>query len=468
MSWLQNNVILPFIEPDRHKGLGGRLRKLEAFESLPSHEQRAEQARRVQAILQHAYETVPYYRNAFDSAGTTPADWRMGDPLPVPCTSRETIREFGDAMLSNKFPRESLHTAMTGGTTSTPVLLYRDTNGLRDKIALQYHLNRWMGYDQGDKVMMVWGAERDLEMNPSWRWKFYEQYLKGQIPAPAGQISDEVFELFMARLNKTRPKVLFGYSVTITSFARFLLKHGNGRYHTPEAVIITAEPVTPEDKVIIREAFRCPVTEQYGSREAGMIATECEHHQGLHFHPAGCFPEFEYHSTSSEGPLYRLIITDLMNYGMPLIRYDTGDCVILEEGECPCGRWYPRVKSVMGRIMDTLILPDGSEVPGLTVANQIIGLTHNFRFVTKIQVIQKTINHIQLRYVSSGTDAETEGELTRVRAALERVFRLPIKVEMVRVDDIPRAASGKLRLCISEVPRESGSPEAAAELSPAV
>jgi phenylacetate-CoA ligase len=186
-----------------------------------------------------------------------------------------------------------------------------------------------------------------------------------------------------------------------------------------------------------------------------MVASECEMHDGLHFYPAGCFPEFEFLANSPDGPMYRLIITDLLNYGMPLIRYDTGDCVLLQHGECPCGRWYPRAKAILGRVLDTLVLADGSEIPGIAVAAHMMGLTHNYRSITQVQVIQKAIDLICLKYVSRGSSDETQGELKRIRDGLAKVFPPPTQSDLVRVDDIPRAPSGKQRVCIREMEHPS-------------
>jgi phenylacetate-CoA ligase len=291
-------------------------------------------------------------------------------------------------------------------------------------------------------------------MNPSWRWKIYEEKILRQIPAPAGQISDEVFERFLQRMNSYKPEVLFGYSVTMARFAEYI-SAGSAPRHKPRLVIVTAEPASKADKLAIAAAFGCEVTEQYGSREVGMVASECEMHDGLHFYPAGCLPEFEYLANSPDGPMYRLIITDLLNYGMPLIRYDTGDCVLLDHAECPCGRWYPRVKAILGRVLDTLILADGSEIPGMAVAAHMMGLTHNYRSITQVQVIQKAMDLIRVKYVSRGTAEETQSELMRIRDGLAKVFPPPMEFDLVRVDDIPRAPSGKQRVCIREMEHPS-------------
>jgi phenylacetate-CoA ligase len=453
LSWIHNNLILPLAEPERHWGLGRRLRELERFDRLPEAKQRAESSAKVMRLLTHAYDTVPYYRQVFDEAGFHPSEWTQGQNIPIPLTSRDTLRVQQDQMVSRRYRAEQLQSASTGGTTNTPVRLWRDIEGLRQKIALQYHLNRTAGYDQGDPTLLIWGAQRDLEMNPSWKRKFYDEQLMHHFTAPAGQISDLIFQRFRDRLNERKPKVMFGYGVTMARFAQYL-ESNNLSHHNPKVIIVTAEAITAPEREYIERVFQCRVTDQYGSRDVGMVAMNCEHHTGMHFHPAGSLTEFVHHGTAPDGgTIHRLIITDLMNYGMPLIRYDTGDCVLLDDVQCPCGRWYPRVKTVLGRALDTFVLADGTEIPGLAMANQLLLLTHSFRYITQLQVIQKDYDKVQVRYVTAGSNEETERELAQVSTALQRAFKVAIRCTMVKVQDIPRAASGKLRLCISEVPR---------------
>jgi phenylacetate-CoA ligase len=454
MSWIHNNVILPVFEPERHRGLGRRLRALSRFDALPADTQRAMQADSVARLLSHAYSTVPYYRRICDTLGFHPSQWRRGESIPLPLLDKEIMRVQEDQLISRRYSANDLRSAKTGGTTSTPVRFWRDINALREKTALQFHLNRCANFDQGDSILMIWGAERDLELNPSWRWKLYERAVMRRIPAAAGQISTSIFQRFLERLNQHRPKVLYGYGVTIARFAEFV-RDSHLRYHKPHTIIITAEAITPAERDCIELTFGRKVTDQYGSRDVGMIGSECEHHVGLHFHPMGCLVDYEYAGMTSNGPMYGLVITDLFNYGMPLIRYDTGDCVILDSTPCPCGRWFPRVKNILGRASDNFILDDGSEVPGNTLATKLAMVANGFHHITQMQVIQKEVDHVHLLYAAHGDATAIRQELALVRDALQDALKVTMHCTMTQVSEIRRAPSGKLRLCISEVKRHS-------------
>ena len=450
MSWLHTRLVLPFAEPERYTGLSQRLRKLEAFETLSPEEQKREQANRVMVLMQRAYRTTPYYRRAFDEAGLRPEDWNGSMALPLPLLSKSTLRDCGDEILSRDYEPQELQSAQTGGTTGPPVRIWRDLNSLRDKVAMQTHLEKRSGYAPGDSVLMIWGATRDLELNPSWKWKFYQQTLMRQHVAPVGTMSEAVFARFYEKLQQHRPKVIYGYSGCVARFAEYVEQQAGG-YRSPSSIIVTAEPLTDGDRIIIERVFGTKVTEFYGSRDIGMVATQCSHQPGLHFHPAACYTEFVPEGDTPDGPIYRLIITDLLNPASPLIRYDTADCVLLDEGPCSCGSWYPRIRKIVGRSLDNFTLRDGSKVPGISLTVQVVKLKDTLKQITGIQFIQKEFDLIQLRFSARGDERSIARELKILCDCTGELFPPGMRWVHTRVQEIKREPSGKLRFTISEV-----------------
>ena len=450
MAWIHNNIILPMLERERHQRLGARLRRLEQFDRMSKDEQLAEQEVRVKRILDHAYRSTPYYRRIFDDVGFQAADWKSGNPIPLPELSRDLLRSNSHDLLSRDVPERQLRKASTGGTTSAPVVIWRDLEGLRDKTALQYHLNRWSGYDQGTRALHIWGAERDLALNPSWKWRLYEEGLLRRYIGAAGQLNESVMQSFLHKLNLHRPEILYGYAATTARFAEFLKSTGVV-YHKPKHLIVTAEPLSAEDRAILEDAFQCPVTEHYGSRDIGMVAAQCQAGKRLHFHPAACYLELVYSGTTPEGPLYKLIATDLLNLGMPLIRYDTADCVLLDSTPCACGSWFPSVTQILGRALDNFVLPDGSIIPGISLTVILARSSRGFRHVRQIQLIQKAVNHMHIRYSAQGDVMEIQQELAELKKNVDQHFQISLQWSAERVPEILRERSGKLRLCISEI-----------------
>ncbi len=111
---------------------------------------------------------------------------------------------------------------------------------------------------------------------------------------------------------------------------------------------------------VIEEAFGQPVTNRYGCEEVSLIACECEEHNGLHLNADGVYCEVIPDDRLNAGPnAGRLLVTDLTNRAMPLIRYQVGDVVVPSDRTCACGRGLPLIEQVVGREADYVLTPDG-------------------------------------------------------------------------------------------------------------
>jgi phenylacetate-CoA ligase len=364
MGILHTHFILPLTEPERHAGLPGRLRQIKKFDRMPERLQRKVQQDRLRKLLEHAYATVPFYRRRFDSAGFHPRQARVDHPMPLPVLTREDLRTASTWLVSSAFPAEKLRVALSGATDRMPTRFLRDIEGVRDKVALKMKLDEWAGFSAGDNAMMLWGAASDAANEFNWRWRAFEGVFMRQSSPPPGVVGIDFLEKWRWRYEKQRPKILCGRATVLAAFAAHLRERGV--IHRPNAVISTAEVLSVPNRRLLATVFKSAPFNYYGRRDIGMIAAECSEHEGLHFHPWGSFVEFDPIAQSPDGPVYRLLVTDLLNYGQPFIRFDTGDCVTLTEQSCSCGRWFPLVGKILGRLENGAILANGTVVPNIT------------------------------------------------------------------------------------------------------
>lgn len=365
MSWFHTNLFLPFADPDRFAGLPGRLRSIRRFERLPEKAQRAEQQLRLQKLLRHAYETVPFYRQQFDQADFHPADARIDRPLPLPVLTREHVRLASNSLLSKAYKPIDLRAAFSSVPAGVPVRFYRDVEGVRNKVALKLKMDTWSGFHMGDSVMMLWGANCGPSRESNWQWRTFEGVFMRQNPVPAGQVGNDILDRLRWRYERQRPKVLYGRSTVLVAFAAFLQERGVR--HRPQTVIATADVLDAQNRRLLKSVFKTVPFVYYGNQDVGMIGAECSEHEGMHFHPLGSYVEFDPIGVSREGAVYRLLVTDLLNYGQPFIRYDTEDCVTLAPQSCSCGRWFPLVDQVLGRIVNGAVYANGNPVPDVTL-----------------------------------------------------------------------------------------------------
>lgn len=423
MGILHTHVVLPLAEPESHLGLARRLRQIRRFERMSRQQQRAAQHQRLQKLLEHAYATVPFYRKQFDDSGIHPSGMAAEGPVPIAVTTRDMVREHSHSMIS---------TALSSGC-------------MRDKAAFNLHLNSWADYNPGDSVMRLWDAEQGPEHASNWKKRFYDQVLMRRVVPDSGSPGPEV----LLRYEKRRPKVLYGHIAAIASLAEYLAAHG--ARHRPQVVIAIAEAPNEHERRLIESVFGTKLFVQYGSPEIGVMGAECSDHEGVHIHPWGTHVEFDPIGDTPDGPAYRVLATDLLNYRQPLVRYDTGTCVTLAEQMCSCGRPFPLIRHVPGSVAQGIVGADGGILPEAVLRHQMAGLCRNLRAVASLQVVQKDHRRLHLRYVLRERGSAASKELQSVCNRIDELFHGPMQWTLEQVDDLPREEPGKVPWCVSEM-----------------
>jgi len=147
-------------------------------------------------------------------------------------------------------------------------------------------------------------------------------------------------------------------------FARYLDQRGLKAYR-PCSIVTSAEGLEPDERALVERVFGCPVFNRYGCREVSVLASECPAHTGLHVMAEGLLVEIETpQGPAGPGEMGSILITDLLNDGMPLVRYRIGDLGSWAPGECPCGRGLPTLERIWGRAYDFVGTPDGRRYHG--------------------------------------------------------------------------------------------------------
>lgn len=445
-NWAYANVVLPLTEPGSYRGLTSKMKALESRERMSLHENLGIQLQDLLKLLKHAQATSPFYRRRFAEAGLETAKIQSFDDLKkIPPLTREDLRVHLREIQSSQFKEGDLQSAATGGTTDTPIPILRSSESVAWKSAVQWRFNAWAGMRPGDKIFYLWGARQDYSENPSWRWRLYDRQLMRRVWAPTSLFNADVFENYRKTLNRFRPRIIYAYPTPLALFCDYL-RDCKRDFHHPVSAISTAEALTPDQRALIERTLDCAVFENYGSRDFAMIAAECDRHCGLHLNPAAAFVEYQSVQGAEVSGLRELLVTDLLNYGMPLIRYKINDCTIEGPEQCSCGLGYPLVQKIVGRTMDNFLMANGDVVPGISFQNRIIKVCPG---LAKTQFIQESLDEFRVRYVPGESFSPTDLEL--LRSNLRKFLPECSNLIFERVTDIPREPSGKTRFCISRL-----------------
>jgi phenylacetate-CoA ligase len=210
---------------------------------------------------------------------------------------------------------------------------------------------------------------------------------------------------------------------------------------SPIAISSTTETLLPMYRKLIEETFRAPMYDQYGCGETHSIAFECGEHMGLHITSEHVFVQ------TNNDDMGELIITNLDNYAMPIIRYENGDRIKLSKDNCSCGRKLPLISQIIGRTADSIVLKDGSEVHGVFFTDILNELrSFNLEFMNRFQVYQKTPGEITF-YIESQYSLP-KAFIEDLNSALGNFFSYH---QIVVKKRIPEEKSGKFRYIKNEI-----------------
>jgi phenylacetate-CoA ligase len=225
----------------------------------------------------------------------------------------------------------------------------------------------------------------------------------------------------------------------------------------PRLIFTQGETVTPHCRYVAKKLFNSELFETYGSVEFGQLAFECNEHAGLHLITDIAYVEFISKDGEhvSPGETGEIIVTGLCNTAMPLIRYKIGDMGVPSAEDCSCGRKWPMVKSIEGRLNDFLVLPSGKKLSWLYILRHILynkQFQRNIFNISQYQVIQEDKDKLILRVVKK--EKLDTRVLESIKNNMEKYFsnigeKIEVTIEIVK--EIPLEGTGKRRLFISKL-----------------
>jgi phenylacetate-CoA ligase len=406
------------------------------------------QLEKFKKLLHHAYNTVPYYQGLFLSIGLTPESIKTLDDIElIPILTKDTVRSVGKGLYSSTINKRKVRFGVTGGTTGPPLSYIKDANTRSFVWGAFYRWYKWMGLDFGDPVLVFWGSPEVLK--PKRLSKVKDVFLRefeNTLYINSFDLNDQTLPLYVEKVIRFKPKLIRGYLSAILQFAYYLDQ--NRIYGVkPIAISTTTETLLPPYREYLEKIFNAPVYDQYGCGECGSIAFECSEHRGLHINMEHVLVEILNDKNQSifDKP-GRVILTDLDNYAMPLIRYENGDVAIKSLEECTCGVNHHFLKCISGRIKDTIILKDGKRVHGVFFTDILheLNLPEDIK-IKRFQVYQKIPGEIEFRIESLvGIDKKF---LIEIERAIGQFFH---HVDLQILSKLESDLSGKFRYIISE------------------
>jgi len=427
------------------RGLMEKLEFLSRMDSITRDELRHYQDKRLEKLILHCYETVPYYNSIMRSLKLRPSDIRSVSDLPkLPLLTKEDVRKNLTHLKSTKFNKRKLKKGSTSGTTGSPLVIYWDQDAWEWSHAFDWRQKVWGGMELGSKIGVLLGrmiVSTHRNKPPYWMWS----KSLNQLWISSFHLSQSTVGDIYSALVDYGIEYLEGYPSTLYTLAQLMSEAGL-RLNL-KATFTSSEPLFDYQRNLIGEVFNCDNYDYYGLAEKVIWATECGHHANKHLNMEYGITEVVDSKGNAVGIGEEgfLVGTSLLNFGMPLIRYKTSDISSIKDDCCECGRASLMLNSVVTKDEDRIVTPSGKIISPSV-------LTHPFKpltALTKSQIVQESIDRVTIKLVSESkiTDDVKKHLILEVRKRIGD----DIIVSVEQVDTIEKGANGKYRWVVSRL-----------------
>jgi phenylacetate-CoA ligase len=403
----------------------------------------------LQALVQHAYENVPYYRRVFDERRLKPEDVRtLEDLRKIPLLTKEDVRRNSEDLIARNVDRERLRRYTTGGSTGAPLGIYHDkyTTDLRES-AFVLRQWGWAGYRFGDRFVTLRdpliGFRRSAR---GFRWD-YNSASNELVLSSMDMSEDNMYE-YVALMRRFEPGFIYAFPSCLDMFARFMRRNGISDIKV-DAIFCSSETLYPQQRKLAESQFGCKIFDYYGLTEFVVGLAECEQHEGYHANMEYGILELidrDGEPIAEPGTLGRVVGSGFGSYCMPLLRYATNDLAAYASGQCRCGRESTLIGEIRGRLQESVVSKTGRLVPFLTVYDSQAPVWAKFR---ELKVVQEKEGElvVEIARVPSFSESEIEREL--LQQLYERLGEQEFSIEIAFVDHVRRTQRGKL-LCLEQ------------------
>ncbi len=438
------NILFPLHERLKHHTTVAAHRAMEQTQWWDTTRLQALQLERLRALLKHAQVHVPYYRELFGRIGFNPGALRdITDLAKLPFLTKTEIRAHLEKLKADN--AVGLARFNTGGSSGEPLIFFIGRERVSHDVAAKWRATRWWGVDIGDPEIVVWGSP--IELGAQDRVKQLRDKLLRTKLLPAFEMSASKLDGFINEIRATRPKMLFGYPSALAHIAHHADEHGIAMNDLGiKVAFVTSEALYDHQHEQIEKTFGCPVANGYGGRDAGFIAHQCPA-GGMHLTAEDIIVEIVDAAgrVLPHGESGEIVVTHLSTGDFPFIRYRTGDVGVLDDQPCACGRGLPLLKAIEGRSTDFVVAQDGTVMHGLALVYVIRDLPG----VRQFKIVQE---NLQLTRVLLATDRQfDEANIGKIQSGIQQRLGSGVRVEIERMNEVPKEKSGKYRYVVSHV-----------------
>ncbi|WP_346243615.1 hypothetical protein MKZ19_19880 [Shouchella clausii] len=389
----------------------------------------------INTLLKHASQSTKFYNDYKN----------IKDLKQMPVVNKNIIRSQQADFLSNLYNKDKLIWMTTSGSTGEPFTCYQNKEKKKRVNAEVIFFNGLAGYNVGRKLIHL------RSLNLVNKKSKFNQLLQNENLIDVNQLNKEDIEKYireMQRISKSSSSTLLGYASTYDAFAMYFNKHGMSKAKGCKinGIISTSEILFNETRETISKAFNCNSYSRYANMENGVLAQDTPNQPNTFIiNEANYYIEILDMTTDEparEGEVGRIVVTDLYNYAMPMIRYDTGDIGSLTM--CRVGNVEKKaITDFGGRKIDIVF-----DVNGSIISPHKISVSFwSFSELKQFQFVQEASDSYKVLLVPYN-EFNREKEL---KNTLKEIVGENAKIEIEIVSSIPSLKSGKYKYIVNQI-----------------
>ncbi len=379
-------------------------------------------------VLDHAVATSPFYQ---EQNG-------YGSIEDFPVINKNVIRENFEDFQSTAFKDQPKFTVSTSGSTGTPFKTFQDKNKRLRNMADTIFFSENAGFKIGNRLtyFRMWNAFE--------KKSFTTRVLQNIVPIDVFEFRDEklIQQVIDDLPNSKSSDSWLGYASAYEEICKYLDRNDYSVVpNNLKSIIAMSERLNDYTKQSVLKYFDTEVVSRYSNVENGILAQQ----------PLGNKKHFDINEASylveileigsnkkvPDGESGRIVITDLFNYAVPMIRYDTGD---IGRKDTVDGKAI--LLEVNGRKIDQIY-----DTKGEHISTNLVLLVNNYPELKQCQLIQKAKGTYHFKINSEG-DFLRENEFVN---DFKGYLGEDAKITVEYVDEIPLLASGKRRVMVNEM-----------------
>ncbi len=389
-------------------------------------------------ILEHTIQTVPFYENLRH------VSFSLQD---FPIVDKQTVRANFEQFRSKTFRKEKNYMVTTSGSTGKPFKILQNRDKKARNTADTFFFADRAGYRLGSRLFYLRLWDKQYQKNK------LLTLVQNMATYSVDDLTDRNLEKLVEELQSKGPrKSILAYTSALETVCGYIEQHHQTPLDTQiDSIIAVAEALDNSTKDRVKKCFGTEALSRYSNSENGIFAQQS---------PDDLSGDFEvnwasYHieildlnadRPAKEGETGRIIITDLFNYAMPMIRYDTGDVGTMQYDDTRKALVFTKIE---GRKMDMF-----TNTKGEYISSHIIHHILQFEGIDQFQFVEEENGDYVIKMkVLPHYDPNDE---ERIRKQYATYFGEDATIRMEYVHEIPLLPSGKRKLVVNK--RQGGIP----------